>query len=174
MDNQTEVTGLDAVQLAALRKADDLCFVHNYGGQSYIRAIKRKGCYNPDPFAQDVEFIVACGTRWHDYAKGLGIQTMPSCFEAFEMVGNYPDSCWRTIAGCLRKGDELVLEWSKDCQSPVVNDAALHVDYVQLVVVRGDQRLKFHIDHSISPDNSARMIKNVRYPVPANEYSLTD
>jgi hypothetical protein len=173
MDNQTEVAGLDAVQLAALRKCDDVCFFHREG-KSYIRAIKRYRPSERDPFAGDVEVVIDCATRWHDYAKDRGISFKVPSFDGFEMVGNYDDSCWRTTAIMLRKGDVLTLDWSKDCQSPVVADGGLHVDYVRLMVQRGKDRLWFHIDHAVTPDNSARMIKNVRYPVPANEYSLTD
>ena len=160
--------GLDAVQLAALRKCDDVCFFHRVD-KSYIRAIKRNPRTEADPFATEVAVDIPAATHWHDYAKDRAISYPLPTFDGFEMVGNYSESTWRTTAGMLRKGDCLALEWSKDAHSPVVDESGLHVDTLHLIVTRGKDRLRFLIDYAITPNNSARMIKNVR---PAPEYSL--
>jgi len=165
-------TGLDAIQLAALRKCDDVAFYH-HEGKSYIRAIKRVRQSEAQPFAQDVVVEIPCATRWNDYSQTRGISWPVPSFQAFEMVGNYSESCWQTTAGMLRKGDELTLEWSHNCfgcDSDLVR-AGFQLDRLTLCVARGAAKLRFHVDDSVCPVTStARMIRNVR---PAPEYRLT-
>ena len=172
LDNTSADTGLDAIQLAALRKCDDVAFFHREG-RSYIRAIKRMQPSAGAPFAQDVIVEIECATRWDDYSREFATSAAPVSFDAFEMCGNYSDSAWRTIASLLRKGDRLMLHWSKDCMGPQSDlcRAGFHLDRLSLAVGRGtDQRLNFHIDDSVClGTNTARMIRNVRH---APEYHL--
>jgi hypothetical protein len=168
-DTKQAATPIDAVQLAALRKCTDVVFSH-FKGESSIRAIKRKRACAADPFAGDVEMTVACETRWNDYATDCGISWPVPSFRGFEMFGNYEDSAWRTIASLLKVGDVLTLEWSRDAAShETMRKLGLHGDRLRLLVVRGKARLWFELATSICPDNTARMIRDVR-PV---EYSIT-
>lgn len=95
---------------------------------------------------------------------------------------------WMTIASLLRVGDRLSLEFQMDWHSNGYTQAArgngyeaigsgmfrtapnpefnatllfegLHVDTVVLWVERNKRRLCFHLDTSICPENSARMVK---------------
>ena len=47
-----EIKPLDALQIAAMRKADVMCF-HHRERQSYIRAVKRNAKTERNPFAED-------------------------------------------------------------------------------------------------------------------------
>ena len=162
-------TGIDAMQLAALRKCDDVCLFHR-DGKSYLRAIKRAKRTEADPFATDQIIEVPAGTKWTDYSRDGGMSWPMPAFDGFAMIGNYADSAWRTIATLLRASDQLTLYWQRDAwRSPVVESVGFHGDAVGLIVTRGKAILRFHVSASIGPDNSARMIKNVR-PV---EYRLT-
>jgi hypothetical protein len=174
LDDTAPEGALDAIQLAALRKCDDVSF-HHRDGKSYMRAVKRVRQSEREPFAQDVIVEITCDTRWDDYAREFATSYPMPSFNAFEMVGNYTDSCWRTIASMLRKGDRLMLHWSRNCfgKDSDLAVAGFQMDRLTLCVARGsDQRLHFHIDDSVvRPGNSARMIRDVR---PAAEYKLTE
>jgi len=159
-------TGLDAIQIAALRKCDDVVFTHR-AGQSYIRAVKRAPMPTAaDPFPQEHTIEIPCDTRWHDYSREFAQSYPMPEFTAFEMVGNYSESAWRTIASLLRKADRLMLHWSKDCLGPDSDlaRAGFHLDRLELCIARGaNDRLTFRIDDAIVRDgSSARMIRNVR------------
>jgi hypothetical protein len=170
MTNEIE-PGLDAIQLAALRKCDDVVFCHR-DGVSYIRAVKRVRPSDAEPFAQDVAVEFPCETRWTDYSREWCIAYPVPQFAGFEMVGNYTDGTWRTIAHALRKGDVLCLHWMKDCMGKDSDlcRAGLTLDRLELVVMRGANKLTFHLDDKVMhADSLARMIKNVR---PAPEYAL--
>jgi hypothetical protein len=172
LDNRTADTGLTTVELAALRKCDDAAFFHREG-RSFARAIKRAGLPTAaDPFPQESIVEIECGTQWNDYSREFGTSWPMPQFDAFEMVGNYSGSCWRTTTSMLRKGDTLTLHWSKDIMGAGSDlcKAGFHMDRLTLCVARGDARLTFHIDDSVVAGHStARMIRNVR---PAKEYSI--
>lgn len=154
-------TGLTALELAALRKSDDICAFHREG-RSFLRAYK---------FAVDQNIEIECGTCWTDYSRESGTSYPVPLFDAFAMVGNYTHSALRTIVTLLHVGDELSLAWVRDAGKSYVKDAGLHWDTVDLLVRRGDKRLRFHLDTNVCKDNSARMIQNVRAKV--SQYSLT-
>jgi len=154
---------IDAVQIAALRQCDDVCFVHN-DGQSYIRAIKRAKPTAADPFAAERECRVDCGTRWADYTRDSGMSWPVPEFHGFEMTGNYRDGLWETIAALLRKGDELTLHWQRGAGNhEAMRGVNFACDLLDLVVTRGARQLRFRVDHSVVPEHStARMIRDVR------------
>lgn len=168
MTNKIPAAPIDAVQLAALRKCSDVVFSH-FNDASSIRAIKRTRACASNPFAGDVELTIPCETRWNDYAKDCGMSWPVPSFRGFEMFGNYDDSAWRTIATLLKVGDVLTLEWSRDAAShETMRQLGLHGDRLRLLVIRGKARMWFELATSICPDNTARMIRDVR----PREYSI--
>ena len=70
-----QTTGLNAIQVAALRKADRVAFFHRdkpdaTGETSYIEAIKSPSPSERDPFAKEVYVILPCEFRVTDYTRG--------------------------------------------------------------------------------------------------------
>jgi hypothetical protein len=170
MTTTTPQTGLDAIQLAALRKCDTVSF-HHHNGQSYIRACKRIEPSARDPFAVDQDVTIACETHWTDYSRECGMSYPVPSFAGFASLGNYDDSEWRTTAQMLRKGDELILRWQRDAgtTNALRDDSnGFHLDRVSLIVIRGKETWRFHLQATICQDNTARMIRDVR----KQEYSL--
>lgn len=157
---------LTKFDIAALRKADRVVFAHwPKDGASHIRAIKDNRPTEKDPFARDVEITIACGFRLTDYSEGNAQITYDAsqkgAFTAFEMIHcSHLSDTWQTIAELLREGDTLTLEWQRDARRcGHLTDAALHGDALDLRVERKNARLTFHVDTSISADNTARMVR---------------
>jgi len=71
--------------------------------------------------------------------------------------------CWPTIPRLLKVGDRLALRWVADNNTEILTDAGLHNDELRLYVHRAGGRLVFPIATSVSPDNSARMIRRQDY-----------
>lgn len=163
-------TGLDAVQIAALRKADRVAFFHRAtpdasGETSYVEAIKRALVDARDPFARDAVIIIPCDWRLMDYTRDADskIPYGSDAFKAFEMIhGAQYDDAWKTTASLLRVGDALTLLWSRGAfTTEGMQNASpkFYGDTLHLRVTRGEKVLTFHIDTSICEDNCARMIR---------------
>lgn len=159
-----ELRALDKIDIAALRKAEDVCFFHRED-RSYIRAIKRAPqATTANPFLTEQVREIDCGTDWHDFEGSDGISREPPYFDGFAMVNNsrYAD-IWPTLSTLLKPGDTLTLSWRRGAwNSEVVRQAGLHGDVLYLQIHRGKHTLTFFVDHSMGPDNTARMIRNVR------------
>jgi len=154
-------TGLTAIELAAMRQADDLCFFHR-AGRSYIRAVKRVRPSARQPFAQDVTLEIACDTRWTDYTRQFG-QCYPAPeFDAFEMCGMYQDGALATTVAMLRKGDALALRWIYGNKNGHMENAGFRQDVLELHVRRGERRMVFHIADAIGPVSASLMVRSVR------------
>lgn len=173
LDQTTETkSGLDALQLAALRKASRVCFYHRpqpdaTGETSYISAIKENKPSPADPFAPP-ETIILIPCEWYlrEYTGSDSSDRIPynsDQFHAFEWVScAKSDECWQTTASLLRVGDKLTLRWERGgftTQGMTEATPRLYGDALRLQVRRGDKRLMFHIDTSIGENNSARMIR---------------
>jgi hypothetical protein len=138
--------GLDAIQVAALRKASRVCFYHRpkpdaSGETSYICAIKEHAPSPLNPFApHETSILIPCEWRLREYTRSSSSDAIPygsDQFNAFEWVNcAQSDECWQTTASLLRAGDKLFLD-----------------------VQRGEKRLSFHIDTSVCENNPARMIR---------------
>ena len=158
--------GLDAIQVAALRKADRVAFFHRdkpdaTGQTSYIEAIKSPSPTENDPFAREVYAVIPVEFRLTDYTRGEKIPYGSDAFNAFEMVYSYNDE-WKTIASLLRAGDSLCLHWQRSAWNTQAMENASPTffgDKLALLVTRGEKVLTFHVDTSICEDNSARMIR---------------
>jgi hypothetical protein len=175
MLDATQTTGLDAIQIAALRKANDVCFYRRQqpdmsGEASYISANKRashNSASASNPFGDsDGSVIIHCDYRLTDYSRGdAKIPYKSGEWNAFEMLhcAQSHDE-WKTIASLLRAGDKLCLHWQRGgFTTESMENASPHFygDRLSLLVERGDKVLAFHIDTRICEDNSARMIRKV-------------
>jgi hypothetical protein len=177
LDIANETKPLDAIQVAALRKADRVAFFHRdkpdaTGFTSYIEAIKSPSPTENDPFAKEAYVFIPCEFRVTDYTRGEKIPYGSDAFNAFEMVYSYNDE-WKTTASLLRAGDKLCLHWQRGGWNTEAMENAtpkFYGDKLCLLVTRGDSAelgkygknakvLTFHVDTSICEDNSARMIR---------------
>ena len=157
---------LDAIQIAALRKADRVAFFHRdkpdaTGETSYIEAIKSPSRTEKEPFAKEVYVIIPCEFMLTDYTRGNKIPYGSDAFNGFEMVYSYSDE-WKTTASLLRAGDKLSLHWQRSGWNTEAMENAtpkFYGDKLCLLVARGEKVLTFHVDTSICEDNSARMIR---------------
>lgn len=174
LDQTTETKpGLDAIQLAALRKASRVCFYHRpkpdaTSETSYICAIKEHKPNPSDPFApHETSIVIACDWYLREYTGSYNsddrIPDNSDQFNAFEWVSSaQSDECWQTTASLLRVGDRVTLRWERGAfTTQGMTDATprLYGDALRLQVQRGDKRLTFHIDTSVCENNSARMIR---------------
>ena len=170
MLDATEKTGLDAVQVAALRKADTVCFFHRTvpdatGETSYIDAAKKHKPSPIDPFApHETHIVIPCDFRLREYTRGDDkIAFDATNWHAFEWIGSAQFSEeWLTIASLLRAGDKLTLLWQRGAWT---NESMRNAtpqffgDSLSLIVAREKVTLQFHIDTSVCENNSARMIR---------------
>ena len=171
-DSPTTVVGLDAIQLAALRKADKVCFFHRpkpdaTGETSYIDCGKRNHPNTSDPFARDeTHVIIPVDCRLREYTQGADkIPFASDAWNAFEWIG-YAQSHdeWRTIVALLRVGDKLTLHWQRGAwttESMANASPAFYGDSLSLIVERAKATFHFHIDMSVCENNTARMIRKV-------------
>lgn len=149
------VEPLTAIQLAALRKCDDIVFRHKMG-RSTIEAIKRAKPTATQPFHQEVVVIIPVKHRLTDY--GSDERRMPDGrFDGFQSA-----ACMRfnpelqTILALLRTGDTLELDWQHLAQSsPALLEAGVFIDTLNLRVSRanrkpGDAALVFHVGMNAS------------------------
>lgn len=134
------VEPLTAIQLAALRKCDDIVFRHR-DGRSTIEAIKRAKPTPSQPFHQEIVITVPVKHRLTDY--GSDENRMPDGrFEGFESSPcvQYDDEM-KTILALLRTGDTLELDWRHlDMSSPALLEAGVFVDSLTLRIKRGNRK----------------------------------
>jgi hypothetical protein len=167
-----ETTGLDALQVAALRKASRVCFYHRpkpdaSGFASYIAAIKEHSPSPIDPFApHETSILIPCDWRLREYTRSSSSDHIPyksGQFNAFEWVHcAQSDDCWMTTVSLLRVGDKLTLLWSRGGFTTEAHENAtptFYGDALFLDVQRGAKRLTFHVDTSVCENNTARMIR---------------
>lgn len=170
MPENTNPEGLTTLQIAALRKCDDVAFFHNDTGgngfRSYIRAIKRAPQpTEANPFPEERIMEIPAATRWTDYARTAGQSYPVPEFTGFHMTGNYDETPIRTVAELLKPGDKLTLHWKRDAgrtQALDENAPAFHVDRLLIYVERASgKRLTFLLASTLCEDNTARMIRRV-------------
>lgn len=170
MLDATEKTGLDAIQLAALRKADTVCFFHRAvpdltGETSYIGATKNHKPSASDPFApRETHIVIPCDFRLREYTRGDDkIAYDATNWRAFESVMSAQfDEEWRTVVSLLRVGDKLTLLWQRGAwtnESMKNATPQFFGDSLSLIVERAKATLQFHIDTSVCENNSARMVR---------------
>lgn len=162
---EAEPYALTAIDCAALRKATCVIFRH-VKGESRIEAVKELERTTQDPFATEARVVIPCDWKLTDYGRiGDGIQgygrEKGANFTAFawESCAQYVAE-WLTIAAIIKAGDALTLHWKRDTfRTEGLESVNYHGDSLTLEVQRKDKRLSFHVESSVCPDNSARMIR---------------
>lgn len=155
---------ISKLDLAALRKADAICFDHYRKDADMpvhrIRAIKRADVTERDPFAQDVTHNIDVNSVVYAHGDGAHVSQW-TCFEMLH-TAQY-DDVWMTIVGLLKVGDELTLVWTADNNNGYVNEAGLHHDQLSLRVDRNGKRLTFKVRSSVCQNNTARTCRPAEY-----------
>lgn len=159
---------LTKIEVSALRKANRIGFRH-YNGVSQIECFKKLTDKEKQdsPFETERKIIINCDMRLNDYSENDKISADDNYkyhnnFRAFEMVYHY-DDCFKTSASFIKEGDILTLNWQRNAMNnQILNEAGLHGDKLELIVYRGEKSFTFHINESISYNNSARMIQKIR------------
>jgi hypothetical protein len=171
LDTVETATGLDAIQLAALRKANRICFYHRPKPDatdlaSYIAAIKEHKPSPLDPFTpHESSILIPCAWRLREYTRHDSdrIPYDSGEFNAFEWVCcAQSNEVWQTTVGLLRVKDRLTLRWERGGYTTEnMENATPHFygDALYLDVQRGEKRLSFHVATSFCENNSARMIR---------------
>ena len=163
----TAKTGaLDVLQLAALRKADVVCFFHRHvpdatGETSYIDAGKRA---KQNASAQDAHVIIPVPYRLREYTQGDDkIPYNSEDWKGFESLSSAQWSEeWKTIVSLLRVGDKLTLHWQRGAwttESMANASPKFYGDSLSLIVERAKATLEFHVRMSVCENNTARMIR---------------
>jgi len=161
---------ITAIDIAALRAADDVVFRHR-NGTSQIEAIQRGRAATPgNPFAPgEARRDIPCDARVIDYQRDCGMHRKPSEYQAFDMLNAaQQDHAWLTVAALLRPGDSLTLQWERGAWNTQESEGrGMYGDRMLLVVLRPgkskDTRLTFNVAHHFGPDNSARMVRPAEY-----------
>jgi hypothetical protein len=154
---------LTTIDIAAIRKADDLCVhLNKQHPNGLVRLIARKRPTKHNPFATDIEHVLEVpvstyGVRGRDdIAAGIA-----SCFA---MVGLYP--CQKhhaaSVMATLRVGDDVEFVFCPDHHSNgYIAAANMHGDTLQLRVKRkGHLVAQWDLTTSVCARNTARMCCN--------------
>jgi hypothetical protein len=131
-----------------MRAADTVCTDRDRSGASSLRLISegRDG--------------------WEDRTYRLSADDAVLAYDggtvgtAFAYLGGarYSDA-WKTITTLARVGDELTVRWTFGNDNDYLRDAGLHHDSVALILAHGTRRIVLPLEDSITPDNSARMLR---------------
>lgn len=179
MNDTVTVEALTADDVHALRRADNLSF-HVYEGKASIRAylgtedwkiltareqrvFKRDG--SPLPGERMREIACQWGAHGYPEGDGMGIawrgEESPDLSAYASVVSGTYNALWPTTSSLIGAGDTLTLHWTADCNTGTIREAGLHVDTLTITATSasGKRERTFHVDTSITPDNSARMIR---------------
>lgn len=164
---------LSKLDITRIKHADDIALDYNgREGLSQLRAIKR-GEGSETGYDQ-TEYIPVDARMTLRVGYGDESDQHPNA-KAYEFV-NSVQYCarWSTIAGLLREGDEIRLDWSSDqpgdptggysgnaiCQLAGYEGQALYRDTLTVVILRnGKAKHTIELRQSLCPANSAQTIK---------------
>jgi hypothetical protein len=160
---------LSKLDIAALRKADDLC-VHlsQRCPKGLVRAIKRKPMLTQerDPFATDIEHIIDAPVTLDGFCNQKLIEN--GTVKCFGSVGLYHSQHTPASSAIktLRAGDEIEFAFEPDGHTNgYVAAAGLHGDVLKLIVRRKGKRVAtWKLESSMCPRNSARMCDGMPKP----------
>ena len=172
-------TGITAVELAALRKADAVSF-HLRDGNCYLVASKETESTPADPFAPPRRSVtITAESQVTDYTplhwtrtyfsdsqyKSGKLPAGTQCFAMLHSAQYLPE--WRTIASLLKVGDAIRLVWLCNAWRSPANEARGTVgDRMNVEVRRSGKVLTFRLLDYVGDNCSARMVK---MPIPAEE-----
>ena len=149
--------------IAAIRKADDLCIHLNKANpQGLIRLIKRKPMFDAKPFEQDQEHLLTASATIETIRGRQALES--GAAECFECVGIYHSQHTpvSSILKTLKEGDEITFVFSPDYHcNGYVAAAGLHADALLLNVTRNGKRQTWELATQVCENNSARMCRGV-------------
>lgn len=164
--NEIQATILTKDDITALKLADGaICFYHlkptnNFGvGQGQVRAIRER---NDKIFSSSsaAQRIIYAFSKIRSYVEDEAYN-IPACANCYEHNPVYTDASeLHTWINFLRVGDQLSMEWLKDCYTwESMRDGDLHLDKLRVHVLRGKADHVFLMSVQISKNNTARMIR---------------
>lgn len=162
---EIQVGTLTAMDIKALKQADSVSFHYSRDdldstgvGGSYIRASKE---IRNNPFETSRDYRIDVTSKFQTYSnhngRGISKEEIKFAYEWFSHC-KY-DDVWFTFTQIIRVGDVVSLLWVTDNNNQLVDEADLHCDSFKLVVQRGEKRLTFLMETSVSKDNTARMVR---------------
>ena len=162
MTTDTIVSTLTIEDLRAIRNADAVCF-RTTPERSAIECIKKdRDEFGDKERRREIEIIGTVYNGWdEDGGRAHGVQMG----YGFVHIGSAQfHETFRTVASLLKVGDSLQAQFRTDeATNGYCKDARLHADVLYLRVERTvggkPRRLFFHIDETVTPDNSSRMVK---------------
>jgi hypothetical protein len=169
---------LTVADVQALRRAEQVTCHHHHGASAFVLSLDgghddaprvftaREQRLFPDPGRSDPHARsrrIRCaasvsGYDQHDRWWFLDDLTHGACCAPVQPQRD----TWRTIVDLIRPGDQLRLVWLAGNNNQYLHNAELFLDEVRLAVTRGNRTLVFDIAHTVTPDNSARMIRRLR------------
>lgn len=155
---------LTKMDVAAIRQADDICVHLNARNpDGLVRLIKRKRYSDSRPFAEDIEHVLTAKVDL--YGLRGRAELAAGTVECFAMCGLY-HSQQHQVSLALRSaraGDELTFSFAPDHHTNgYVAAQSLHADALLLVIRRAGKTIaRWDLDISITPSNSARMVRGV-------------
>lgn len=142
---------LTKTDIAAMKKADSICFYYDREKGSTIHAIKKESETNPFEQRYTINSIESKFTCYGDirhFSKG------------FQWVSyTYCDFCWQTFLHIVKPGDIVSFHWITDNNNQYVKDANLHVDQFHLIVKRKEKIFDLMLKSETCPGNTARMVQ---------------
>jgi hypothetical protein len=174
-----EPVALTAADVQALRRAEHVT-CHHDSGASFLLLSLRGGLSGEPPrvFTASQQRLFSDPDRFDGHARSRRIPCAASVSgydqqERWWLLDDLANGAcfatvtpqretWRTVVDLLRAGDRLTLVWLAGNNNQYLRDAELFLDEVHLAVTRGERRLVFPVAHTVTPDNTARMIRRLR------------
>lgn len=151
-----DISPLTTDQAKAIRSADYIVF-HYREGRSYLRACKEKvGVWKATH-----EIEIDCGIELSNSERTLGkIRSASHIANFLDYRGHV-----NTVIQSIRKGDKLTLSWRSGNNNNVITNAGLYQDELHLIIDRNGKKSYYMIAVQVSPNNTARMVKQEQSPV---------
>ena len=162
--------------VTAFRMAQRVAFVVRDDGTAYMRASLRESWTDETriftvreqrlfPATHDLggrDRKVPCAQRVCDYHPNRPLHDERARYDCFyyDQFARQNDE-WLTIAGAMRPGDQIQLEWTAGNDSPVMNAVGYHRDELRLKLANADGgNIRFFlVAVQVGPDNTARMVR---------------
>lgn len=150
---------LTKLDIRAMRDADSVSF-HYHAGESHVSCSKR--VKDAGPFDErERRYDIICTSDVTVYRDDNREDRHAAACFAMIHSSQYSEE-WQTLVSCLKPGDVLSMRWVAADNNGYLKSAAgekLYHDRLYVKVKRDTRRLSFHVDDSVCPNNSARMVR---------------
>jgi len=173
-------TNLTKQDLKCLKNSDSICFDFNNDRKQEESQIRCNQTGSKTNTGFDQTHYIKCESRFDIYVdkEGSNYQTISytkpvHCF-GWVSSPKY-DNVWQSILTNIKENDSIILDWKscsdgyiKGCSctvksdngSYIARDERIYKDDLYITILKSTgKRLTFHLETSICPNNSARMIK---------------